>query len=587
MGALEMMGDLRSIGTTEHDTLGLESPASNQNSFISQAQSRVRTWCAPAGGIRIMRYRILAATLIVSCGFIGLSNAGCTPGSEKILGETPGDTVDTGGSSADGSNGGPGGTAGSSDVLVDGIEFGGNAQSLKPYRETLTSDEAYHLLRRAAFGATPAQVDTAVNAGLTATVTSLMALQPLPGDIVALADSLKDNPDHYWLVYLIESPNPLYEHMAMFWHDRFATSRRILFDQDRELALTHLNMLRAYAMGNYHDFLLALTIDPMMLLWLDGANSPKEHPNENYAREFWELFTLGRDVIYTQQDIVESSRAFTGITLFRQQNQDARPIFDILHHDESAKSIFPDRASPANYDYRSVINLTLAQPEAARYVARNLFTFLVHDHPSDAVVQALADQFVGSGLQIDSLVHTLLMSRAFFSQDAVGHRITSPVEHMVGVARTLDMHIYSEDSQGYVLDQLTDDLKGAGLELLNPPDVSGWGDNEYWLQDQWVLSRVRALGRTMEYGPDHVEDLPMHLLPPQSEWSQREIRGRLVDAVAAAFHVHPTQEEKDIYIEVLDQDGWKAFHLEDPRYQPQQVKEMIRLVAMHEDVICQ
>jgi uncharacterized protein (DUF1800 family) len=528
-----------------------------------------------------MRHRRIAASLIVLCGLLVLVMNGCTPGSQSVLGDTPGDTGDTTGSTTDGS------TIGSSDVLVDGVEFGGNAQSLKPYCDALTPDEAYHLLRRAAFGATPTQVDAAVNAGLTASVTSLMTPQSLPPEVVALADSVADDTDHYWLVYLIESPNPLFEHMAMFWHDRFATSRRILSYQDRGLAQTHLNMLRAYAMGNYHDFLVSLTIDPMMLLWLDGANSPKEHPNENYAREFWELFTLGRDVIYSEQDIVESSRAFTGITLFRQQNEDARPIFDILHHDESAKSIFPARATAANYDYRSVINLTLAQPEAARYVARNLFTFLVHDHPGDAVVQQLADQFVGADMQIDPLVRTLLTSRAFFSQDAIGHRISSPVEHIVGVARTLDMHIYSEDSQGYVLDRLADDLKGAGLELLNPPDVSGWGDNEYWLQDQWVLSRIRGLGRTMEYGPNHVADLPMHLLPPQSEWNQREVRGRLVDAVAAAFHLHLTQDEKDIYIEVLDQDGWKAFHLEDPRYQPQQVHEMIRLLAMHEDVICQ
>lgn len=465
------------------------------------------------------------------------------------------------------------------------VPVAGNADSLNPHGEALTSDEAFHLLRRAAFGATPEQVAQSVDRGLTPTVDDLLTIKPVPQPLADLAASYEDDISRRWLVHLIEGPNPLAEHLAMFWHDRFATSRRVLQGRDRTLSIDHWEMLRNHALGNYRAFLEALTLDPLMLIWLDGANSPKDSPNENYAREFWELFTLGRDVLYTEQDIRESARALTGITLLRESGLAARPIFDLQNHDETPKTIFPERAAPANHDFKSVIDLTLAQPEAARYVARNLFAFLVHDHPSEATVQALAGGFAEGGFEIAPLVRRILLSEAFFSAEARGDHVSSPVEHVVGVARTLDMHLHSEDSQGFILTRLTQDLAAAGQDLLNPPGVEGWGEDLAWLQDQWILNRVRALGRTMEYGPDRTTDLPFHLLPDRSRWSQREVRREIVDAVASVFHLALTDAERDVYVEVLDQNGWRAFQLEDPDRQPRHVKEMIRLMAMDERVI--
>lgn len=476
-------------------------------------------------------------------------------------------------------------SAESTAVVQVGEEFAGYSQSTLPYRNVLTPDEAYHLLRRAAFGATPKQVQDAVKNGLHATVDGLLKKKAVPTAVNDLAALYEDNMPRRWLVHLIESPNPLHERMALFWHDRFATSRRVLGWRDRNLAVVHWDMLRTNALGNYRSFLEALTLDPLMLIWLDGANSPKDNPNENYTREFWELFTLGRDVLYTEADIREGARAFTGITLLREHDLDARPIFDIINHDETPKSVFPGRAQPANHNYRTIIQLTLSQPEAPRYVARNLFQFFVHDHPSDQVVQELADLLVESDFEIAPVVRTLLTSQALFSTDARGGQITSPVEHIVGVARTLDMHIQSEDSQGYVLWQLAEDLRGAGQDLMNPPGVNGWSEDTGWLQDQWIISRIFALSRTMEYGPQRTPDIPYHLLPPTEEWDQREVRDRIVDAMAGVFHLPLTPEEHDVYVEVLDQNGWQAFHLTDPEYQPRHVFEMIRLMAMDERVI--
>lgn len=498
-------------------------------------------------------------------------------------------TVLTGCGGTGGGSGGGGGTLGGGIFGGGGVsdegEFRGRSNSASAYREKLTSDEAYHLLRRAAFGATPEEVQQAVDDGLSLTIAGLLTTNRESPALTSLAETFEGDIQRRWLVYLIDGPNPLQERLAMFWHDRFATARRVLGDRDQGLPILHWEMLRRNALGNYRQFLEELTIDPLMLVFLDGANSPKQSPNENYAREFWELFTLGRDVLYTEDDIREGARAFTGITLFREQDQNPRPIYDLLNHDETPKAIFPTRASSGNYNYQSVIDLTLDQPEAARYVATNLFKLFVHENPSDSVVEDLAATFENGGFEIEPLVRRILQSEAMFSEEARGGSITSPVEHVVCVARTLDMHIYSEESQTGVLDNLARDLRFAGQELLNPPGVQGWEENEAWLEDQWVISRANALRRRMEYGPEHTEDLPYHLLPAAATWSQRESRELIVNAIAGVFHIPLTEEEREIYVEVLDQNGWLAFHLEDPERQPDHVREMIRLMAMDDRVM--
>lgn len=470
--------------------------------------------------------------------------------------------------------------------VVPGAEFAGAPQSVAAYRDKLTADEAYHLLRRAAFGARPEQVQAAVDRGLATTIDDLMFRQPVPTQVEDLADSYQDNIPRRWMVHLLESPNPLLERMSMFWHDRFATSRRVLTDRDRRLAVLHWEMLRNNALGNYRVFLEQLTLDPLMLIWLDGGNSPKTRPNENYAREFWELFTLGRDVLYTETDIREAARAFTGVFLFREQNLDARPIFDLTRHDETLKTIFPTRTTaPFNYDYKTVITLTLAQPEAPRYVARNLFVFFVHDNPTDAAVQELADAFVAGGFEIAPLVRRILSSQAMFSPEARGNQVTSPVEHVVGVARTLDMHMQSEDSQGFLLDQLVNDLVGTGQELLNPPGVEGWTEDAGWLQDQWLITRVRALSRTMEFGPTRTTRIPYHLLPAESAWTTSGVQADIVNALAAVFHLPLTDEERTLYVTVLDQNGRQRFTAANAATRRNLVVDLMKLMGMDDRVI--
>ncbi len=458
-------------------------------------------------------------------------------------------------------------------------------QSIAPYKNELTSEEAYHLLRRAAFGATPEQVAQAVERGLAATVDDLLTIKPTPVAVETLAAAYELEIPKRWMVHLIEGPNPLRERMAMFWHDRFAAARRVLTNGDIFEAVDHMERLRDNALGNYRDFLTAVTTDPMMMLWLNGADSPKDNPNENYAREFWELFTLGRDVVYTENDIKEAAKAFTGLTLYRTFHE-ATTVYNPQNHNDSIKSIFPGRAAAANYNYTGVIDLTLAQPEAARYVARNLFVMFVHDHPSDAAVQELADFFVAGNFEIAPVVRKLLTSEAFFSSDAYYSQISSPIEHYVGFARSFDMHMFSETSQGYFLDRVIEDLAAAGQELLSPPGVEGWKEDLGWLQDQWIINRGTAMGRTMDYGPTHTLQVPYHVLPAISLWNQAATKAEIVNSIARVLHIALTDAERNIYINVLDQNGNMAFENESPQHQPRHIYQVIRLMSMDERVIC-
>lgn len=292
-------------------------------------------------------------------------------------------------------------------------------------------------------------------------------------------------------------------------------------------------------------------------------------------------------MLYTEDDIQEASRAFTGITLLRTNGDPGRPIFDIVNHDETVKDVFPGRATPFNHDYVSIIDLTLEQPEAAEYVARNLFEYFVHGNPSDDVIAELAADFVEADFEIAPVVSKILRSQAFFSPEARFTRVASPVEHVVGAARTFDTHLQSEDSQGYLLTNLADDLELAGQELMNPPGVQGWDEGTSWLEDQWVISRVRAFARLvrMDHGPNLVAGQPYHVLPPQSQWDDREVRDRIVTAMASLLHLNLTEEEHDIYVEILDQNGYLAFHLASDYDQDRYLLEMIRLMLMDERVI--
>lgn len=373
----------------------------------------------------------------------------------------------------------------------EAISFRGDPQSLSPYRGRLTRDEATHLLRRASFGGSFVEVSNVLNDGLETSVDKLLTFVSTPDLDTAAAAWLDSDPgatgvqytqqsvERWWLHHMLFTPNPLKERLALVWHDLFAVSCRVLQGNELVRCRDYVETLRVNSLGNFRTLLKEMTIDYAMLVWLNNNLNKKQQPDENYAREHWELFSLGekskhrgRHQLYTETDIAEAARAFTGWTT---QVVAGRPerVFVLDNHDSGVKTLFAGTpyAISGNFDYEDVSNLTLdRRPEAAEFIARRLFAAFVHDHPSPRVVNELAWQLKQANFDVRPVVRTLLMSEALFSTSARGSRVKDAVTYSVGFLRGTNLP--------YRADQLQNLIRDMGLEPTNPPDVNGWPMNK-------------------------------------------------------------------------------------------------------------
>jgi len=283
----------------------------------------------------------------------------------------------------------------------------------------------------------------------------------------------------WWMREMIETPAPLRERMTLFWHGHFASS---LQKVNRSQAMWRQNqLLRGHALGNFRDLLHAVAKDPAMLVYLDGANSRKEAPNENFAREVMELFTLGETSQggrYTEQDIKEAARAFTGWSVERDDfSFRFRPAF----HDEGNKTIF---GRSGNFDGDAALDILMEQPATARFIVSKLWKEFVSPAPDAVQVERIALRFRSSGYDIGTAVQELLLTDAFWAEANRGSLVKSPVDLVVGTVRQFDF-LYS-DATPFA-------LKAAqlGQNLLVPPNVRGWPCHNDWVTATTLLERKR------------------------------------------------------------------------------------------------
>ncbi|MGH8034771.1 MAG: DUF1800 domain-containing protein, partial [Lysobacterales bacterium] len=283
----------------------------------------------------------------------------------------------------------------------------------------------------------------------------------------------------WWMREMIESPAPLQERMTLFWHNHFATSQQKV-NSAQAMWKQHL-LLRAEALGNFRSLLHAVAKDPAMLVYLDGANSRKEAPNENFAREVMELFTLGEATQggnYTEQDIREAARAFTGWSVERDDYSfKFRPFF----HDAGAKTVL---GRSGNFDGDAVLDILLEQPAAARFIVGKLWKEFVSPVPDDAQLERIARRFRASGYDIGVALNELLLTDAFWAESNRGSLIKSPVDLVVGTVRQFDFSY---------TDVMPFALKAAqlGQNLLAPPNVKGWPGQNDWINATTLLERKR------------------------------------------------------------------------------------------------
>ena len=276
----------------------------------------------------------------------------------------------------------------------------------------------------------------------------------------------------WWGERMLTTRRPLEEKLTLFWHGHFATGAGKV--RDARMMHRQNEMLRANAAGSFRDLLVGILTDPAMLVYLDNGENRKDHPNENFGRELLELFTMGVGN-YTERDIREASRAFTGWT-----NDGVEFRFDAANHDFGEK-IFLGRTGP--FDGEDIIDIILETPVTAEFIAGKLYRFLVREELDAATRAALGDTFRGAGYELRPLLRRIFLSRDFYSPASVATQIKSPVQLVVSTYRKLGLTRLPTIPD---FNRLT---AGLGQTLFNPPNVAGWAGGRTWITPALLLER--------------------------------------------------------------------------------------------------
>jgi hypothetical protein len=424
--------------------------------------------------------------------------------------------------------------------------------ALQPYRETLGERAAAHLLRRAGFGGTPDEVRrySAMRAGDAVAalleVPSANSIEPpsqlenlerpfsmatdpiqrmMFGQEMTLA-SRKDRAREgreatlalqlWWLNRMLATPAPLQEKMTLYFHGHF-TSRAtpnfpwITYNQNA--------LFRQYALGNLRELTREVSKDAAMLLYLNGAQNVAAHPNENYARELMELFTLGVDN-YTEADVRESARAWTG---WRVNRRTDTVTFDPSLHDDGQKT-FLGRAG--NFDGGDIVNIIFAQPQCARFFATSLLNWFVYNDPEPELLDAVAALLQRHDFELAPVVGTLLASNLFYTPRAYRALVKSPVEFVIGTYKTLGLSQVDEGALSALLQM--------GQRLFYPPSVAGWPGGENWLTSGTMIARqnflTRLLGSQTLGGSSWLRGLPIAPKSAASTIAQTTLQGDVAPA---------------------------------------------------------
>jgi uncharacterized protein (DUF1800 family) len=377
----------------------------------------------------------------------------------------------------------------------------------QPYRPTATDPwdvkKVAHLHRRAGFGATRAELHRDLEAGPEMAVGRLLdppaETAELHEVLSGLRSGVRDAVDRsdrlqaYWMFRLMFDPDPLREKMTLFWHNHFATSNEKV--RDERLMLCQNELLRSNALGDFSILLLGLLADPAMLIWLDGADSPKGRPNENFAREFLELFTLGVGN-YTEADVREAARALTGWVASPGSRGSAEPRFDPREFDVGVKKFL---GSAGRFGPADVVRLTLEHPACASFISRKLYRHFIRDdtEPPAGLIEPLARELRVGGYSIRRIVALILRSRHFYSQAAYRRRIASPVELCVGLPRALGV-----PRADVRLLPVAQACAAQGQHLFHPPNVGGWAGGRRWITSASVVARTNWLSAVIWGNPE-------------------------------------------------------------------------------------
>ncbi len=400
---------------------------------------------------------------------------------------------------------------------AEGWVRAGSLESYKPDSSNPWDKyKAAHLLNRAGFGGKPEEVEHLVKIGYEKSIDEIVNYEKFTEDFPEVdfseVDRLKkellekrtaqalgfgqkprDDPEFrklfqelqranrqamaesvsLWIRRMIQTRRPLQEKMTLFWHGHLTSSAR---DVENARHMHQQNeFFRKNALGNFREILIGISRDPAMLRYLDNNTSRKEHPNENYARELMELFSMGIGN-YTDEDVKQAARAFTGWTFERFGDEF---IFRPPWHDYGEKT-FLGRAG--NFDGTDIIDIILEQPVTARFISRKLFEFFAYPNPEPELIEQMAGIFRENHYELKPLVRAILQSEAFYSDKAYRTQIKSPVQLVVGTIRLLGLEGIPERLLWLAMSLM-------GQELYAPPNVKGWDGGEAWINTSTLFLR--------------------------------------------------------------------------------------------------
>lgn len=319
-----------------------------------------------------------------------------------------------------------------------------------------------------------------------------------------------------WMQRMATGPRPLQEKLVLFWHGHFATSYQKV--QSSYFMWRQLETFRENASGNWLKMLNAVAKDPAMLIWLDQAQSRKEHPNENFAREVMELFALGEGH-YTEKDVTEGARALTGFALDRPHGEFVyRPYL----HDNGTKTFL---GKTGNLDGNDVLEIIASQPQTFRFISWKLWKFFGSENPDPKLVQALADVLHKNDGNFKPLLHAMFRSKEFYSPEVIRAQVKSPTQWLISSVRLLERELPPAIVSGQI-------VKSMGQDLLAPPNVKGWDGGLSWITTNNLLTRYNQAALLV---------MAENKMAPEGQGVQRMISER---ASKVAEHLHAVDVDK-------------------------------------------
>jgi len=276
----------------------------------------------------------------------------------------------------------------------------------------------------------------------------------------------------WWANRMLVTERPLQEKMALFWHGHFATSNVKV--RDYRKLLKQLKLFHTESLGNFRSLLLGVTQDPAMLVFLDNGDNVREHPNENFGRELMELFTMG-DGNYTERDIREASRAFTGWT-----NDDLEFVIRADAHDTGSKTVL---GRTGGFDGQQVIDIILNHPVTAEFIAAKIYRYFVRDLISVQTQSQFGDLLRAGDYELKPLIKAILLSKDFYSPASVATQVKSPVQLAVSTYKKLGLQRVP------TVPDFNSSTRRLGQELFHPPSVAGWARGRTWITPATLLQR--------------------------------------------------------------------------------------------------